>query len=64
MARIIEFHIPADFKPILNSVPQGERGRLVVFPSNLGKRSWETQQMRHNRWFVLRSPAPPAIGSV
>jgi len=37
MARIIEFHIPADFKPQMKLVPQEERGRLVVFPSNLKK---------------------------
>ncbi len=37
MARIIEFHIPADFKPQMKWVPQEERGRLVVFPSNLKK---------------------------
>jgi hypothetical protein len=38
MARISEFHIPADFKPIIKCVPQGERGRLVVFLSNLKSR--------------------------
>ena len=37
MARIIEFHIPADFKSQMKWVPQEERGRLVVFPSNLKK---------------------------
>jgi hypothetical protein len=35
MARIIEFHIPADFKPKIKWVPQEEQGRLLVFPSNL-----------------------------
>jgi hypothetical protein len=35
MERIIEFLIPADFKPTIKWVPQEERGRLVVFPSNL-----------------------------
>jgi hypothetical protein len=37
MARIIEFHIPSDFKPKVKGVPQVERGRLVVFPDNLKK---------------------------
>jgi hypothetical protein len=37
MARMTEFHIPADFKPKIKWVPEGERGRLVVFPSNLKK---------------------------
>lgn len=35
MARIIEFHKPADFKPTIKWVPQEEQGKLVVFPSNL-----------------------------
>jgi hypothetical protein len=35
MARIVEFYIPANFKPKIKCVPQGEQGRLVVFPSNL-----------------------------
>jgi hypothetical protein len=37
MARIIEFHIPADFRPKIKWVPQEERGRLVEFPSDLKK---------------------------
>jgi hypothetical protein len=37
MARIVEFYIPADFKPKIKCVPQDEQGRLVVFPSNLKK---------------------------
>jgi hypothetical protein len=37
MARIIEFHIPADFKPKITWVSQEDRGRLVVFPSDLKK---------------------------
>jgi len=37
MARVIEFYIPADFKPKIKCVPQKERGSLVVFPSNLKK---------------------------
>jgi len=37
MARIIEFHIPTDFRPKIKWVPQEERGRLVVFLSNLKK---------------------------
>jgi hypothetical protein len=37
MARIIEFHIPADFKPKIKCVPQEEQGRLVIFPSDLKK---------------------------
>jgi hypothetical protein len=37
MARIIEFHIPADFEPQKKWVPVEERGRLVVFSSNLKK---------------------------
>jgi hypothetical protein len=38
MARIIEFHIPSDFKPKVKGVPQVECGRLVVFPDNLKNR--------------------------
>jgi hypothetical protein len=37
LARIIEFHIPSDFKPKVKEVPQVERGRLVVFPDDLKK---------------------------
>jgi hypothetical protein len=37
MAQIIEFHLPADFKPKIKWVPPEERGRLVVFPRNLKK---------------------------
>jgi hypothetical protein len=35
MARIVEFYIPADFKPQIKCVPQDEQGRLIVFPTNL-----------------------------
>ena len=35
MARIVEFYIPADFKPQIKRVPQDEQGGLLVFPSNL-----------------------------
>jgi hypothetical protein len=38
MARIIEFHIPANFKPKIKWMPPEERGRLVLFPGKL-KRS-------------------------
>jgi hypothetical protein len=38
MARIVEFYIPADFKPQIKCV-QDDRGRLVVFPSNLKNQS-------------------------
>jgi hypothetical protein len=34
MARLIEFHIPADFEPRIKWMPQGEPGRLVAFPTN------------------------------
>ena len=37
MARIIEFHIPAAFRPKTKRVPQVQRGRLLVFPGNLRK---------------------------
>jgi hypothetical protein len=37
MARIIEFHIPAAFKPKIKCVPQEEEGRLVIFSSDLKK---------------------------
>jgi hypothetical protein len=35
MARIIEFHTPAGFKPKTAWVPLKERGTLIVFPPNL-----------------------------
>jgi hypothetical protein len=35
MARIVEFLIPAAFKPKIKCVPQEEQGGLVVFPGNL-----------------------------
>jgi hypothetical protein len=41
MARIIEFHIPANFEPKVKWVSQEERGRLVVLPSNLTKPAGE-----------------------
>jgi hypothetical protein len=34
MARLIEFHIPADFEPRIKWMPQKELGRLVAFPTN------------------------------
>jgi hypothetical protein len=37
MARVIEFHVPTDFKPKVKWAPHEERGRLVIFPSNLKK---------------------------
>lgn len=38
MARIMEIHTPADFRPKTRYVPQEERGRPIIFPGNL-KRS-------------------------
>lgn len=32
MARVIEFHIPSDFRPKMKWVPQEERGKILEFP--------------------------------
>ncbi len=37
MAELIEFYIPARFKPRVKWVPQEQRGRVIAFPSELKK---------------------------
>jgi hypothetical protein len=37
MAQLIEFYIPASFKPKAKWVPQEQRGKVVAFPSELKK---------------------------
>jgi len=37
MAHVIEFYIPARFKPKVKWVPQEERGKVIAFPSDLKK---------------------------
>jgi hypothetical protein len=36
-AQVIEFHIPALFKPKMKRVPQEQRGKVIAFPSALKK---------------------------
>jgi hypothetical protein len=33
MARVIEFYVPQDFKPMARWVPPDQRGKVVEFPS-------------------------------
>ena len=35
MAELIEFYIPARFKPKVKWVPQEQRGKVIAFPSVL-----------------------------
>ena len=37
MAQVIEFYIPAGFKPKVKWVPQKQRGKVIVFSSELKK---------------------------
>jgi len=37
MAHVIEFYIPARFKPKVKWEPQEERGKVIAFPSDLKK---------------------------
>jgi hypothetical protein len=37
MAQVIEFYIPARFKPKVKWVPQEQRGKLIAFPVDLKK---------------------------
>jgi hypothetical protein len=37
MAPVIEFYIPARFKPMVKWVPQEQRGKVIAFPSDLKK---------------------------
>jgi hypothetical protein len=37
MAKVIEFYIPARFKPKLKWVPEQQRGKVLVFPADLRK---------------------------
>jgi hypothetical protein len=37
MAPVIEFYIPARFKPKVKWVPQEEREQVIAFPSDLKK---------------------------
>ncbi len=37
MAELIEFYIPARFKPRVKWVPQEQRGKVLAFPSELKK---------------------------
>ena len=48
MSRIIEFHIPADFRPRVKCLAQ-ERGGLVVFPSNLKKPACDRSVLHRER---------------
>jgi hypothetical protein len=72
MAQVIEFHIPADFRPKIECVPQEERGRLVVIPRNLKSRREigqfsvreKTQQMSTQSMVRVITGDPSAIGSV
>jgi hypothetical protein len=35
LAQVIEFYIPARFKPKVKWVPQEQRGKVIAFPSVL-----------------------------
>jgi hypothetical protein len=35
MAQVIGFYIPARFKPKVKWLPQEQRGKVIVFPSEL-----------------------------
>jgi len=37
MARVIEFYLPQDFKPMARWVPPDRRGKVVEFPHHCGK---------------------------
>ena len=37
MAQVIEFYIPARFKPKVKWVPVEQRGKIIAFPSDLKK---------------------------
>ena len=37
MARVIEFYVPARFKPKVKWVPQELRGKIICFPLELKK---------------------------
>jgi hypothetical protein len=37
MAQVIEFYIPARFKPRVKWVPQEQRGKVIAFTSELKK---------------------------
>jgi hypothetical protein len=37
MAQVIEFYIPARFKPTAKWVPQEQRGKVIAFRSDLKK---------------------------
>jgi hypothetical protein len=37
MAQVIEFYIPARFKPKVKWVPPEQRGRIIAFPTELKK---------------------------
>jgi hypothetical protein len=37
MAQVIEFYIPARFKPKVKWVPLEERGKIIAFPTDLKK---------------------------
>jgi hypothetical protein len=51
MARLIEFHIPADFEPIIKSVPQEERGKMVAFPNS------PTIRCEMGQFFIEKGPS-------
>jgi hypothetical protein len=37
MAQVIEFYIPARFKPKVKWVPVEQRGKIIAFPTDLKK---------------------------
>jgi len=39
MARVIEFYVPQDFKPMAQCVTSGQRGEIVEFPSTAARKS-------------------------
>jgi hypothetical protein len=37
MAQVIEFYIPAGFKVKVKWIPEGQRGKIITFPTDLKK---------------------------
>jgi hypothetical protein len=37
MAQVIEFYIPARFKPRVKWLPVAQRGKIIAFPTDLKK---------------------------